>query len=609
MTRMRNEGDPDYKTLLAGRIHKHYFNDGAFTPAKNIARLQQRVDEIRVSFLAESARWGEQTPDSWLAYQNNLINNSFPGITNSMVGKFRSAGMYPSVVAPSFSQHGGSVPAGFDLAITAPAGTIYYTLDGSDPRESAEPVEVGPPVTILTEAAAKSVYVPTTASDGFTDGVGNRWNELGYDDAGWTAGSGGVGYERGAGYESYFDIDVEAEMWDKQTTCLIRVPFAVAPGALADKSGAEIRVRYDDAYVAYLNGTEIARKNFTGTPDGTSTGSSHADGSAVVLESVDISAYFDLLNEGGDNLLAIHGINTSAGSSDFLISAELRISESPSGGGVGGNVSPTAIAYTGAIPIDATTRVRARTLDASGWSALNESTFYQDASALVVSEIMYNPSPATAAEIAAGHGDSEDFEFLELMNTGSGPLDLTGIQFNDGISFDFSAGSITTLAAGGRLVIVEDPLAFEFRYGPGLPVAGQYTGKLKDEGESLQLVDGLGAIVRAFAYDNVAPWPAAADGQGPSLLLVDPGTVPDHSDPANWTAGSPGGTPGTGEITQRSFATWAALNGVTGASDDDDDDQLLNLLEFFMGGDPNSPSPELLPTASFVDGHLTLSFR
>ena len=47
MTRMRNEGDPDYQTLLADQIHKHYFNDGAFTPAKNIARLQQRVDEIR----------------------------------------------------------------------------------------------------------------------------------------------------------------------------------------------------------------------------------------------------------------------------------------------------------------------------------------------------------------------------------------------------------------------------------------------------------------------------------------------------------------------------------------------------------------------------------
>ena len=191
--------------------------------------------------------------------------------------------------------------------------------------------------------------------------VAMAWNELAYDDGGWTAGAGGVGYERGAGYESYFDIDVESAMWDKQTTCLIRIPFAIAAGALADKSGAEIRVRYDDAYVAYLNGTEIARKNFTGSPDGNSTGSSHADGSAVVLEAVDISAYFGLLNEGGDNLLAIHGLNTSAGSSDFLISAELRISESPSGGGVGGNVSPTAIAYTGTVPIDATTRVpRAR---------------------------------------------------------------------------------------------------------------------------------------------------------------------------------------------------------------------------------------------------------
>ena len=183
------------------------------------------------------------------------------------------------------------------------------------------------------------------------------------------------------------------------------------------------------------------------------------------------------------------------------------------------------------------------------------------------------------------------------------------MRFLDGIAFDFTGASLTSLGAGKRLVIVEDPLAFEFRYGAGLPVAGMYTGKLKDEGENLQLVDALGQVIREFTYDNLAPWPSAADGQGPSLLLIDPNSVPDHADPANWTAGTPGGTPGTGELVQQSFAIWAIANGVVNPDGDGDSDRLVNFLEFFLGGDPNAPSPELLPQASVVDGHLTLTFQ
>ena len=39
-------------------------------------------------------------------------------------------------LAPTFNQNGGTIQAGFSLAMAAPAGTIYYTLDGSDPRQA-----------------------------------------------------------------------------------------------------------------------------------------------------------------------------------------------------------------------------------------------------------------------------------------------------------------------------------------------------------------------------------------------------------------------------------------------------------------------------------------
>ena len=101
MARLRQEAHPDYEMLLADRIHKHFFNDGAFTPGNCISRLQARVDEIEVSFLAESARWNMQTPTSWQSYQTNLIRNSLRRLSRDMVAKYRAAGLYPDTTAPT----------------------------------------------------------------------------------------------------------------------------------------------------------------------------------------------------------------------------------------------------------------------------------------------------------------------------------------------------------------------------------------------------------------------------------------------------------------------------------------------------------------------------
>ena len=53
---------------------------------------------------------------------------------------FRTHGLWPVTEPVTFAQHGGVVAAGYSLAIstnaTAPAGsTVYYTTDGTDPRD------------------------------------------------------------------------------------------------------------------------------------------------------------------------------------------------------------------------------------------------------------------------------------------------------------------------------------------------------------------------------------------------------------------------------------------------------------------------------------------
>jgi len=63
-----------------------------------------------------------------------LVNDYFPFRTDIVVGQLKTKGWYPKVEAPTFNQHGGAVDDGFALVMSAPAGAIYYTLDGSDPR-------------------------------------------------------------------------------------------------------------------------------------------------------------------------------------------------------------------------------------------------------------------------------------------------------------------------------------------------------------------------------------------------------------------------------------------------------------------------------------------
>jgi len=140
------KANPEYALHFADRVHRHFFNGGVLTPAACTARYQARIDEISLGIIAESARWGDylspstaRTKDKdWLPSANWVLNNFFNATpstrTDIVLSQLKNAGLYPSVDAPEFNRHGGTVNYGFPLQITAASGTIYYTTDGSDPR-------------------------------------------------------------------------------------------------------------------------------------------------------------------------------------------------------------------------------------------------------------------------------------------------------------------------------------------------------------------------------------------------------------------------------------------------------------------------------------------
>ncbi len=131
----------EFRVQFGDRIQKHFFNGGALTPASNAARWMEHATTLDNAIVAESARWGDLSQANpltrdveWIAEQNRLLNTYFPFRTNNVLTIYRNEGLYPAVAAPTFNQHGGTVTAGFNLSITGPAGTLYYTNDGSDPR-------------------------------------------------------------------------------------------------------------------------------------------------------------------------------------------------------------------------------------------------------------------------------------------------------------------------------------------------------------------------------------------------------------------------------------------------------------------------------------------
>ncbi len=161
-----------------------------------------------------------------------------------------------------------------------------------------------------------------------------NWTELGFDDSSWLEGTKGAGFDLGQEFNSNIDLEnleLRTVMHRNTASMYMRIPFTSPnPGAV---NSLRLLVKYDDGYVAYINGTEVARKN-AGDPGTVMTNQStasatHNDTAAQQFETVEINEHIPLLVEGANNILAVHGLNRSAGSSDTLLLPELHIGIPP----------------------------------------------------------------------------------------------------------------------------------------------------------------------------------------------------------------------------------------------------------------------------------------
>lgn len=214
---------------------------------------------------------------------------------------------------------------------------------------------------------------------------------------------------------------------------------------------------------------------------------------------------------------------------------------------------------------------------------------------LRVTELQYHPADPTAGEAATIVGvKDDDFEYIELMNTGGGDLALSGAYFSQGIEYTFPD---VVLGAGQRLILAKHLVAFALRYpSVGVPVLGPYWGQLDNGGERLELTDVSGENILDFEYKD--GWYPATDGSGRSLVLRDTGTAHDaFGNAVKWAiSGGELGSPGTSDAHwAQAYYGWDNFHFsesqredplVGGPHADPDGDGRPNWAEYGLGCDP-----------------------
>ncbi len=617
---------PEFQLFFADRIQKHMLLGGALTSGPLIEGWDHYTNLVRTPVVAESARWGVQAwlePDrsspftrnnEWTSAVGWVRNQFIPNRTREALAHFRTAGLYPATNAPIATPAGNTsaTPVEVTLSTGTDGATIYYTTDGSDPRTPGR----SSILSFISEDSQVRAIVPTAAINGE---IGFAWRAnaepSNIDD--WITGRNGVGFEQGNGYQRLISTPLNS-MYETNASAYLRFQFTIPDQATLESLGSlTLRMRYDDGFGAYLNGALVEWENFGASTWNATSSDSHSDNDAVRYQNFDLTPQLVQL-QVGTNVLAIHGQNRSPRSSDFLIQAILFASS-----GTSATVSESALAFDSPLSITTSTLLKTRTLDDSGqWSPLTEK-YYSIASPasaanLIVSEIHYHPADAQSAEEVATSTNKNDYEFLELLNTSGGDMDLSNCVFDRGLTLTFPQGSV--IPAAGRAVIVSGRAAFLARYGSAADsfILGEFEAgsNLSNGGETLALRDPGGELLFSFAYNDRAPWPIEPDGRGPSLVLIN-SSIPaqELGDAASWQAsslthGSPGFSDGF------SFQQWAldvygsSTNPGTGPEDISPGETEENLILYVQGADLNrDPLWSTAPVTAGEDQFVAFTYQ
>ena len=151
----------EYRVRFMDRANEQVSANGVLSPEKNLERLNERADEIYNAMIAESARWGDgrrgssypfTRDDNWAPEVEKIRDDFFPYRTNILIEQLKEGGLYSELDAPLVSQNGVTIdeltvyvdgPSKVLIENPNSSSTIYYSTDGSDPRETGGGISSG----------------------------------------------------------------------------------------------------------------------------------------------------------------------------------------------------------------------------------------------------------------------------------------------------------------------------------------------------------------------------------------------------------------------------------------------------------------------------------
>lgn len=174
-------------------------------------------------------------------------------------------------------------------------------------------VPTGATTTIVATGAQSKSWVPTSSIYDAT------WTSRTFNDAPFTIiGPTGVGYEQNPGDAVNFTAEIGRTIPVGTTSVYTRINFNLTTLAGIDR--LTLRMRYDDGFVAYINGVRVAEGFAPEVSQWNSLATGQRDDSlSEQFVDFDVSTVIPYLVTG-QNVLAIHGMNSSNTSSDMLIS-------------------------------------------------------------------------------------------------------------------------------------------------------------------------------------------------------------------------------------------------------------------------------------------------
>lgn len=268
-----------------------------------------------------------------------------------------------------------------------------------------------------------------------------------------------------------FATSTQTAMQNVNATVLTRTAFTLAAGQVPQCP--TLSVSYNDGFVAWLNGVEIARRNAPASVGFNSA----ATGPSYATVSIPLNAFTGAF-QTGTNILAIQGLNEAAADADFRLAASL------SAEGSGEILAFLATPTPGAA-------------NTGGASARD----------VVINEINSDPVDSK----------SRYTEFVELFNPLSTDVNVGGWLLSGGISFTIPANTI--IPACSYLVIGENPAHLQtwLSYSGAL---GPWAGSLGNDGDEIVLRRADLSVADRVPYALGFPWPTVGDDPGDSMQRI-----------------------------------------------------------------------------------------